>query len=232
MKILYLPAYFYPEQAASAYLSDNRNQAFADAGFDMVVYTPVPTRGISIEERKKYKHRKADSMYGGRMIVYRFSLMREGGGPIVRALRYSLSCIRQFYWGCFAQEARQCDVMFISSTPPIQGAMAALIKKIRRIPLVYSLQDIFPDSLVGTGMAKKGGALWKVGRMIEDFTYRNADRIIVMNEGEINGIGTHEELLAGNDIYREVYESQNGAGANADFDDEAPVATKEVNQHA
>ena len=116
MKILYLPAYFYPEQAASAYLSDNRNQAFADAGFDMVVYTPVPTRGISIEERKKYKHRKADSMYGGRMIVYRFSLMREGGGPIVRALRYSLSCIRQFYWGCFAQEARQCDVMFISST--------------------------------------------------------------------------------------------------------------------
>lgn len=102
MKILYLPAYFYPEQAASAYLSDNRNQAFADAGFDMVVYTPVPTRGISIEERKKYKHRKADSMYGGRMIVYRFSLMREGGGPIVRALRYSLSCIRQFYWGCFA----------------------------------------------------------------------------------------------------------------------------------
>ena len=53
-----------------------------------------------------------------------------------------------------------------------------------------------------------------------------------MNEGEINGIGTHEELLAGNDIYREVYESQNGAGTNADFDDEAPVATKEVNQHA
>ena len=60
----------------------------------------------------------------------------------------------------------------------------------------------------------------------------HADRIIVMNEGEINGIGTHEELLAGNDIYREVYESQNGAGANADYDDEAPVATKEVNQHA
>ena len=60
--------------------------------------------------------------------------------------------------------------------------MAALIKKIRRIPLVYSLQDIFPDSLVGTGMAKKGGALWKVGRMIEDFTYRNADRIIVISE--------------------------------------------------
>ncbi len=50
-----------------------------------------------------------------------------------------------------------------------------------------------------------------------------------MNEGEINGIGTHEELLAGNDIYREVYESQNGAGG--DFD-EAPVVSEEVSRHA
>lgn len=36
----------------------------------------------------------------------------------------------------------------------------------------------------------------------------DADKIIVMKDGEINGFGTHEELLANNDIYREVYESQ------------------------
>ena len=45
----------------------------------------------------------------------------------------------------------------------------------------------------------------------------NSDRILVMNEGEIAGFGTHEELLAGNKIYREVYESQmQGSG---DFDE-------------
>lgn len=44
------------------------------------------------------------------------------------------------------------------------------------------LQDIFPDSLVGTGLAKKGGILWKIGRVIENFTYRNADKIIVISE--------------------------------------------------
>ena len=47
---------------------------------------------------------------------------------------------------------------------------------------------------------------------------QECDRIIVMNDGCIDGVGTHEELLAGNEIYREVYESQNGAAADADFD--------------
>ena len=47
---------------------------------------------------------------------------------------------------------------------------------------------------------------------------QGCDRIIVMDDGKINGFGTHEELLASNDIYREVYESQTGASGDADFD--------------
>ena len=46
----------------------------------------------------------------------------------------------------------------------------------------------------------------------------NADRIIVLDEGRINGFDTHENLLRDNEIYREVYESQTGQGADADFD--------------
>ena len=45
---------------------------------------------------------------------------------------------------------------------------------------------------------------------------QNADRIIVMENGNINGFGTHEELLKTNAIYQEVYESQTKGGG--DFD--------------
>lgn len=48
---------------------------------------------------------------------------------------------------------------------------------------------------------------------------QNADHIIVMEDGRINGYGTHEELLESNEIYREVYESQTSGGG--DFDEKA-----------
>lgn len=46
---------------------------------------------------------------------------------------------------------------------------------------------------------------------------QNADKIIVMDNGCVNGFGTHEELLKTNAIYRDVYESQTGGGG--DFDE-------------
>ena len=46
---------------------------------------------------------------------------------------------------------------------------------------------------------------------------QNADHIIMLENGEINGFGTHEELLENNEIYRDVYESQ--TSGNGDFDE-------------
>ena len=42
---------------------------------------------------------------------------------------------------------------------------------------------------------------------------QDADQIVVMDGGKINAVGTHEELLKSNQIYREVYESQQKGGS-------------------
>ena len=179
VRILYLPAYFYPETAASSYLGENRNQAFADAGFEMDAYTPMPCRGISKELREEYKKKRIEELYDGKMTLHRFYMFAEGRNPILRALRYVFCWIAQGWKGL---RAKDVDCIYLASTPPIQGMLGAFLKKRKNVPFVYNLQDIFPDSLVNNGLAKKGGLLWKIGRVIENFTYRHADKIIVISE--------------------------------------------------
>ena len=183
MKILYLSPY-YGSQVASSHLGSNRNEKFVAEGFEMFTYAPTPSRGLTKEQRDEYRKNKTIELYNGQQKVHLFRMFDEGKNPVLRAFRYFLCTIKHFNRGVFAKDARKCDVMFISSTPPIQGAMAAMVKKCRRdhIPFIYVLQDIFPDSLVGTGLAKKDGLLWKIGRVIENFTYRNADKIVVISQ--------------------------------------------------
>lgn len=179
MRILQLAGYFFPEKAASIYLEENRYSAFSEAGLHTVVYAARPQRGLSEVEYQEYKYKKLEMMYDGGVEVHRFAIYREGKNAVLRALRYFLISAIQFWKGIWTKDI---DLIYVASTPPTQGALAALVKKCKRVPFVYNLQDIFPDSLAGTGLAKKGGMLWKIGRVIENFTYRNADKIIVISE--------------------------------------------------
>ena len=186
MKILKLASYYTPEQISSTHLSKDLNDAYLKEGFTFDVYAPTPTRGISGEVRKKYKKIKYEELDNGQTVVHRFSMFREGKNPIGRAIRYFLVNVKHYFKGI---KAKDIDLISSGSTPPTQGLLCAMVKKKlskkykRNVPFVYNLQDIFPDSLVHTGLAKKGGLLWKIGRKIEDATYKVADKIVVISEG-------------------------------------------------
>ena len=55
---------------------------------------------------------------------------------------------------------------------------------------------------------------------------QDADRILVLDEGRVNGFGTHEELLKNNEIYQEIYETQTQGGG--DFDKPEQIGGDQV----
>jgi glycosyltransferase involved in cell wall biosynthesis len=185
MTILFLDAYFEPERTSFTHLERDLLKSLISAGHSVKVICPVPTRGIDKKTADEYKKRKTETVYGGHVHVTRFASVQEGKNPIIRAIRYFWCNYRTYRIG---KKATNVDVVFSNSTPPTQGFIAAKVAKKLHAAFIYNLQDIFPDSLVNAGMTNKGSLLYKIGRKIEDYTYKCADRIIVIGESFKNNI--------------------------------------------
>ena len=95
----------------------------------------------------------------------------------------------------------------------------ALLKKPRILILDDSTSavDTATDARIRQAFAREIPGTTKLIIAQRVSSVEHADRIIVMHEGEVDGFGTHEQLLASNEIYRDVYESQ--TGGNGDFDE-------------
>ena len=174
MKAIFPCSYYLPETAASLYITDNIVHACADKGIEVDLYTPSPTRNVPDGSLWEREERQMD----GKLRIHRFHLYGEGKNPMLRALRYFLGEFILLHYCMW----KKYDVAFVDSTPPIQGLKMPLIKWLKRKPTIYNVQDIFPDSLVGTGLTHEGSLIWKIGRMVEKITYRYADKIIVISE--------------------------------------------------
>lgn len=179
MRLLFLDAYFEPDQIAFTHLENDLIEGLVDAGHEIEIVCPTPTRGISKEIIREYKNRKSEVLYDGRVHVTRFSAPHEGKNPIIRALRYFWCNLRTYQIG---KKVNNIDVIFANSTPPTQGWIAGRVARKLRVPFIYSLQDVFPDSLVTTGLAKKDSVFWRIGSALESAIYEGCSGIVVISE--------------------------------------------------
>ncbi len=179
MKLTYLVQYYPPEKSAGLDLVEDLLEGFANHGWNINLYVPTPTRGVTKEQRVEYSKKRIEKKYDDKLTIHRMRLYQEGKVFASRAIRYVLFSIECF-WKAVTVPA---DFIFTGSGPPSQGVCVGLAKRLsRKKKVVYNLQDIFPDSLITSEICNKDSVLFKIGRKMEDFTYRNVDLIITITD--------------------------------------------------
>ena len=173
MRILIPYAYYHPEQCAGLFVIDDTTEEAVKQGIESLITVPTPTRNVA----PGAKWDKEETLCDGKVLVHRFRMYGEGKNPVLRALRYLFCEIVQLHYMLW----KKYDVAFIDSTPPIQGLKLPIVRLLRKKPVVYNAQDLFPETLSGTGLAKQGGLLWKIGMWVSNVTFRNSDKIIAIS---------------------------------------------------
>lgn len=103
---------------------------------------------------------------------------------------------------------KPADVMYVYHPPGSIGFPALIIRLFRRIPFVYDIQDLWPDSLAATGMIKNSTILKLTARWCS-FVYKKASKIVVLSPGfkkKLCERGVPDEKIAV--IYNWCYEQQ------------------------
>ena len=99
---------------------------------------------------------------------------------IKRVLNYASFAASALFYGLFM--AKRADVMYAYHPPLTVGITASMVRLFRRIPVVYDIQDMWPDTLRATGMLKNPRAL-RVVSAVCNWVYRRVDRIVVLSPG-------------------------------------------------
>lgn len=102
------------------------------------------------------------------------------GSAIRRVLNYLSFAASSLFYGLLLM--RRADVIYAYHPPLTVGISAALLRVFRRIPIVYDIQDMWPDTLRATGMLNSERILDIVSTVCE-WVYRKVDRIVVLSPG-------------------------------------------------
>lgn len=149
-------------------------------GFDVEVVTGFPNYpGGKVYSGYKIKLIQRECIDG--VQITRLPLYpNHDQSAIKRVLNYASFAASALVYGLFM--AKPGEVMYAYHPPLTVGIAASLIRWVRGIPLVYDIQDMWPDTLKATGMLNNPLALALVGRVC-DWVYKRVDQIVVLSPG-------------------------------------------------
>ena len=193
MKILVVSQYFWPE----SFRINDVVHGLKDLGHEVTVLAGMPNypEGRFFKGYGFFNPSRED--YDG-IPVFRVPLVPRGGGGAFRlGLNYLSFVVSASILGPLRLKSR-FDAMLVFEPSPITVVLPAIVlRRLRKMPLLFWVQDLWPESLSATGMVKSGWVLSLVEKMVR-FIYRRSDKILVQSRAfreQVLRLGGDEEKI-------------------------------------
>ena len=188
MRILFLNLYFPPDTSATAKSAESMVHALAQTHEVTVLcgrpsYDPTERRPWKLWRTERLSTKKAQSIGDDAGKAAAFTVIRVGSTDYPRIqmnrriLNY-LTYVKLVFWRAIFIP---CDVIFAMTDPPFNGIIGAYLSLLKRKPLLYDIQDMYPDMAVA-GSIVQPGLLTRFWERLHRWALRHASGIVVLGD--------------------------------------------------
>ncbi|AUX47161.1 glycosyltransferase [Sorangium cellulosum] len=180
MRILYVSPYFPPEPGAPAARVSELARAWQRAGHEVTVLTGMPNHPTGVIPPDYQGRIRVEEDFHGVRVLRTWIYAAANRGKVRRSLAY----------GSFALSALtlaqvglpQADVLIATSPQFLSAAAGYGIAALRRLPFVFEVRDLWPESIVAVGALPADHAVVRGLTLVEEHLYRVADEIVVVTQ--------------------------------------------------
>ena len=178
MKILFFSHYYSPEGNAPATRVSALCERWAKAGHDVTVVTCAPNvpSGVVYDG---YRNVRMDETINGVKVVRVKTYIAANKGAFRRMLNF-VSYFMSALWTAFGLP--RPDVVIATSPQIFCGYAGVWYARLKRVPLVVEIRDIWPESMGAVGAHIPGPAYWALER-VEKAMYRRCAKLVTVGDG-------------------------------------------------
>jgi glycosyltransferase involved in cell wall biosynthesis len=180
MKILFVSQYFPPEMGAPAARVYELAHRWVERGHEVAVLTGFPNHPTGIvppEYRAKRRRLFCHEQIRGIQVVRVWLLPFPNRQRYERILNYTSYWLSSSLAGMFLPRP---DVVVATSPQLLVGMTGWWLAKVHRVPFVFEVRDLWPESLAAAGVARQDSQLYRILGWIARFLYRRCDQLVVV----------------------------------------------------
>jgi glycosyltransferase involved in cell wall biosynthesis len=186
MNILLIHQYFLEEDDPGGSRWNEFSRIWTDQGHTVTVLGGMMHYNGK-EKKPEYKGKYFVKKQQGAVTVYRCHVSEAYNKSFIgRLWGYFSFMFSAFYAGMFKAKGKY-DVVIVTSPPLFVGATGYLISRLKRIPFVFEVRDLWPESAIDTGVLTNKLVI-RLAYWVEAFIYRTATLINVLTPAFFNAL--------------------------------------------